>query len=178
MKLFRDKERREWTVDVTVATLRRIRDLAGLDLANPHQGDPPPIVRMDSDVSLLVDVLFAACKPQADAAGVDGEHFAAVLGGRALADARSALMQDLTLFFQESGRDDVARLMEAHERLMGREVAANVASLDLEKIDAAFEAVMAKKAKQIAGEIERLDLRILGPSSPSVPASSESTPAP
>lgn len=174
MKLFRCKERRDWTIDVTVATLRRIRDLAGLDLANPHIGDPPPIIRMDGDVSLLVDVLYAACKPQADAAGVDSEHFAAVLGGQALADARKALMDDLVLFFRESGHEDVARLLGKHEELIGREVAHNVATLDLDAIDRAFEAVMAKKASQIEAELsQRLNVAAPGTSSTNAPESSE-----
>ena len=57
MPSFTDTEGRTWTVRVTANTLKRVRDLAGVDLGKPF--DDELIDRIALDPVLLADVLYA-----------------------------------------------------------------------------------------------------------------------
>ena len=65
MKTFTDNTGRTWTLSVTVGTIKRVRALCGVDLANiitMESGKTPNVgllERLASDPVLLVDVLFA-----------------------------------------------------------------------------------------------------------------------
>ena len=76
MKTFTDNTGRTWTLSVTVGTIKRVRALCGVDLANiitMESGKTPNVgllERLAADPVLLVDVLFAVCKPEADTKGI------------------------------------------------------------------------------------------------------------
>lgn len=118
MKTYRDTEGVEWTVSVNIAALKRVQTLAGVDMLRPTDGDPPPIVRLDRDIACLVDCLFAIVRPQAEQREISDEAFAERLGGQAVADARSALMDELQRFFLEAGRRDVASMIDRQNTLV------------------------------------------------------------
>ena len=69
MKTFTDNTGRTWTLSVTVGTIKRVRALCSVDLANIitiEAGKAPNVGLLDrlaSDPVLLVDVLYAVCKP-------------------------------------------------------------------------------------------------------------------
>ena len=73
MKSFTDNTGRTWTLSVTVGTIKRVRALCNVDLAGVisiESGAQPKVdllERLGSDPVLLVDVLYAVCKPEADA---------------------------------------------------------------------------------------------------------------
>ena len=74
MKTFTDSSGRTWTIAVTVDAIKRVEGLIkGVNLANLTSGDPPLLTRLETDVVLLCDVIFALVKPQADAMRHD-EH--------------------------------------------------------------------------------------------------------
>ena len=81
MKSFTDNTGRTWTLSVTVGTIKRVRALCNVDLAGVisiESGAQPKVdllERLGSDPVLLVDVLYAVCKPEADAKGVTDEEF-------------------------------------------------------------------------------------------------------
>ena len=69
MKTFKDNADRTWTVQVNVDAIKRVRDLAGLDLLSAV--DAALLEKLASDPVLLCDVVYAVCKQEADANGVD-----------------------------------------------------------------------------------------------------------
>jgi len=69
-------------------------------------------------VILLCDVIFVLVKPQADAAGVSDEQFAAALGGDAILAAQTAFYEELVDFFRKLGRTDLAKAVDAQRRMI------------------------------------------------------------
>ena len=97
MKPFTDSQGRTWNVTVNVGAIKRVRDLLGVDLLDVANGDL--LSRLADDPCLLVDVLFALCKPEADAAKVTDEDFGRGMVGDALDSGAGVLMKELLDFF-------------------------------------------------------------------------------
>ena len=102
MHMFKDNAGREWTIVLNVTAVRRIRALAKVDLLDLSEGRI--FARLADDPVLLADVLYAALKPEADAAGVSDEEFGRALAGGVLDEASSALMKGLLDFFPSAQR--------------------------------------------------------------------------
>ena len=102
MPTFTDTAGRTWTVTVTVSGIKRVRDLLTVDLLDVANGDL--LSRLADDPVLLVDVLYALLKPEADARGVTDEDFGRGLAGGVLDEASSALMKGLLDFFPSAQR--------------------------------------------------------------------------
>jgi len=134
-----------------------VKSLLDVNLLELEAGDPPLLTRLGTDVILLCDVIFALVKPQADAAGVSDQEFAAALGGDVVLAAQTAFYEELVDFLRKLGRGDLAKAVDAQRRMIDLAVA------------------------RIETRIDRLDLEAavespLGEPSTSSPPSSESTP--
>jgi len=105
---FKDAEGRTWIVRVDVNALRRVKALAGIDLMDVVNDQGRMLARLEADPVTLVDVLYAICKPDADAKGVTDETFGAALLGDAIDTATSALLESLA-DFSPAGRRAVLR---------------------------------------------------------------------
>jgi hypothetical protein len=165
MKTFVDSTGRTWTISLTVDTLKRVKSLLSVDLTRPDDGDPPLHVRMFDDVCLLADVVVAAVKPQADAAGVTDEVFGQSLGGDAITAAAQAFLEEWTDFFRSRQRTDLVAMIQKYQTLMERgvkAVEAEVATLDVE--------TAVDQAVQQAGAKAREALADLTPAPPETPA--------
>jgi len=149
MKTFHDTTGREWTIELNVASVKRVRSLLGVDLLALHAGQPPLITCLGSDVCLLCDVLFALVKPQADAAQVSDEQFGQGLGGAALLDGQQALYAELADFFRALGRTDMTVAVQTQGETIRLATAA--AEARIRKLDLAREVEneMAKADQQI-----------------------------
>lgn len=121
MKTFKDTEDREWTIEVNVTSLRRVRDLTTCDILGTDDGDDI-FMRLAQDPFLLCDVLYALCKPQADARTVvveipqsddetnvdctpqtterpfTDEDFGRAMAGDAIANATDAFLEEFVNF--------------------------------------------------------------------------------
>lgn len=102
MKIFKDVNGKEWTISITVGTIKRVKDLMNVNLIDAVSTDL--IDKMKSDPVFLCDILFAICKPQADKDGVSDVEFGEGLVGDAISDATTALIGDLVDFFPQSQR--------------------------------------------------------------------------
>ena len=167
MRQFKDNADRTWTVDINVATLKRVRGLTGVDLMQVIEGTL--IEKFIRDPVLLCDVVYAVCKPEADAAKVSDEEFGKAMAGDAIEAATGAVLDEL-ISFCPSPRDraNLGRVLQATRKVMDR-----ARDLVEKKLD--------------SGELDRLADRLLsegsggataGSSSISAPESSASTPAP
>ena len=143
MKNFHDNAGRNWTVTLNVATLKRIRALTSIDLINiisldEHRKPNVELLeRLSEDPILLVDVLYAACKPEADAQNVTDEQFGAAMAGDAIEHATNALLEELVSFFPDPKRKVLQKILDANRRFgetLKRKVEAELNTLEA-KID-------------------------------------------
>ena len=122
MKSFTDNKGRTWTLEVTVATVKRVRALCRVDLnsiVELDKNNKPSaelLERLSSDPVLLVDVLFAVCKPQADKLGITDEDFGEAMAGDAIEHATTALLEEVICFFPESKRMVMQRILSASRK--------------------------------------------------------------
>ena len=122
MKSFIDNKGRTWTLEVTVATVKRVRGLCKVDLnsiVELDKNNKPSaelLERLSSDPVLLVDVLFAVCKPQADKLGITDEDFGEAMAGDAIEHATSALLEEIIDFFPEAKRLVMRKILSASRK--------------------------------------------------------------
>lgn len=96
MHSFTDRTGRAWNLEITVAALKRVRDLAKVDLCQIGEGVEAKL----DDLALLGEVLFALVEPQAKPVGVALEGFLAALDGAAMGAAVEAFWGELACFFR------------------------------------------------------------------------------
>ena len=122
MRSFTDNKGRTWSLEVTVATVKRVRALCKVDLysiVELDKNNKPSaelLERLSSDPVLLVDVLFAVCKPQADKLGITDEDFGEAMAGDAIEHATNALLEEIIDFFPEAKRVVMQRILSASRR--------------------------------------------------------------
>lgn len=102
MKTFVDNNGKTWTVTVNVGTIKRVKDLLGINLIQAITGDL--IEKVETDICLFVDILFVVCKEQAQANGISDEKFGTLLGGDSLEKATDAFLDQLISFFPSQAK--------------------------------------------------------------------------
>lgn len=145
MKLFKDNTGREWTVAVNVAAIKRVRSLLDVNLLEVIEGKL--LERLVRDPILLVDVIYALCKPDADAAGITDEQFGTAMAGDAIDAATKAILEELVDFSpSQRDRTRATKVMATFWRVIDKvqeklDAKADPAMLEA-KLDAAIEKVM------------------------------------
>ncbi len=163
MKTFRDNAGNEWSVEINVSALKRIRSLTGTDLLEVISGGDL-LERLMRDPVLLCDTIYALVKPQADEKRISDEAFGTAMAGDAIDAATAALLDELVAFCPSPrDRANLGRVLLVVRQAM----------------DKARDVV---EAKISGGEIERiveaaLSTATSGHSSGAAPAYSASTPA-
>jgi len=120
MRAFKDNSGRDWSIAVNTSAIKRIRAELDVDLMDVVEGDL--LRRLYADPILLVDVIYVACKPQADEAGVTDEQFGEAMAGDAIDRATAALVEELVDFFpnrrdRERARRVLAKVEATVERI-------------------------------------------------------------
>jgi len=116
MGSFTDKNNKQWVIDITYGSLKRIKLLAGIDILRdivPQEANLPedpmtadidelPIIsRLGFDDELFVNVLFAVCERQATERGVSDVDFGESLRSEHCNAAREVFSDELKDFFQK-----------------------------------------------------------------------------
>ena len=119
MKTFKDNAGRTWTVSITVDAIKRVRGLLDVDLLEVVGGKL--IDRLITDPVLLCDIVYAVCKPEADAQSVSDEDFGRAMSGDAIEHATTALLEEL-VSFSPSPRDraNLKQVLDTTRRVMDR----------------------------------------------------------
>ena len=146
MKTFIDNAGRTWTVSVTVAAVKRVKDLLGVNLMDAIEGKL--LERLANDPVLLCDVVYVICKSEADAAKVSDEDFGRAMAGDALDRATVAFMEDLVSFFPAGRRRLLAKAMEKLKALEQRVLEAAEARLDSGEAERLIEAELARPSRE------------------------------
>jgi len=177
VKAFIDADNRTWVVSATVDSLRRVKDLAGVDLLT---GDGLAKVTDQVDLWQLLElwpnVLWALCLPQCQAAHIDQAAWASLLladtEGTPVFDAAiTATLDELACFFRKLGRRTAAAALEKILEAKGAketELAQRTART--------LEGRMRTELDRLSQQIDDQLTSILGPPSTESPESSESTP--
>jgi len=132
---FKDNQDRAWKLQITIGSAKRVRDLLGVDILAPEQGEPPLLVRLGTDEILLCDVLYCLIKPQADEKGISDEAFGESLGGEAITHAVEALYGELVDFFRQRGRTDRAAAIQKQGSLVQlatERITTEISDMDIE----------------------------------------------
>jgi len=171
MRQFKDNAGRTWTVDINVATLKRVRGLTGVDLMQVIEGTF--IERFIRDPVLLCDVVYAVCKPEADAAKVSDEEFGRAMAGDAIEAATQAVLDEL-ISFCPSPRDraNLGRVLQATNRVM--EKARDLTEKRIQTLTS--ESELDKLVNRMVPSLQ--EPQTSGSSSTSVPEHLASTPGP
>lgn len=166
---FTDAQGRVWDVTVTVATIKRVRALLGVDLLEAVAGKL--VDQLLRDPILLADVVYAVCKPQADAAGVSDEAFGEALAGQPIDNATEALLRAIVAFCPSpTDRKNLGQAIATTNRVLEKTRELISAKLADERMEtAAMQAV----EREMETAFERVMTQF-----GDAPESSDSTPAP
>lgn len=115
MHTFQDLTKREWRIIITVGAIRRVQQLTGVDLLEAITTDLPQ--RLVHNPVLLVDILYALCKPQAEKDGITDEQFGEAMGGDSIESATTAFLEELVDFFPQRRRELLQKAVAKHQEL-------------------------------------------------------------
>lgn len=146
---WKDKNGREWSTAVTVTTVKRVQDLAGVLLTDAVDTDL--VERMFGDPMLLSRVLYSVCLPQADKIGVTVDDFGELLAGDTIDIACDSLMRDIINFFPSRRRISVERIWTAAQKVETERIKLLDAKLTTEQIDSLIQ----QAATRAEAEIDR-----------------------
>jgi len=142
MKQFKDAKGDTWSVIVNGGTIKRAMDLLNIDLGDPLAGKPPLLTRIDTEILLLIDLLFVVCLPQADQREIKDAEFAERLEGDALYAAHEALLEALADVFQKLRRTHIVRALQKQREVVARAVRLADETIDSDAFDAKIDAEM------------------------------------
>jgi len=150
MKSFTDNAGRLWTLAVNVAAIKRVRAICDVDLNSIVELDAKNnptaklLERLSTDPVLLVDVLYAVCKEEADSRNVSDEEFGRSMAGDAIEFATAALLDEIIDFFPEAKRKVFRRILDATRRFETKTKEALSTLLADPKLDARIDAALEK----------------------------------
>lgn len=123
MHSFVDKNGQSWPVVVNIAAVKRVRALCnGLNLLELISVDEngktksETLDKLSDDPVLLVDVLYAVCKPTADEKNISDIQFGEAMNGDSIESATRALLDEVVDFFPESKRRVYRKVLDATRR--------------------------------------------------------------
>ena len=169
MSSFKDANSRQWVLEITIGGVRRVKQIAGLDLLDLEQGRV--LNQLANDVVLLVDVLWILCEDQGQQHGINDEQFGRAFRGDVIEDATEALFEALVDFFPPQRQILLKKVMETAKAMGQKERALIETYLSTDAIEQMMETEL-EKLKQ------KLESLTAGNSSTSSPGSAESTPDP
>ena len=111
MKTFRDTADREWNIEINVTSLKRVKDLTGVDLTTLIKPNDETFKLLSTDMFKLFDVLVALMKPQLDQRNVSADAFGQALDENSVETAVSALLEGVIDFFQSDKRAILRRAL-------------------------------------------------------------------
>ncbi len=126
MKSFSDNIGRSWIINVNVGTIKRVRALCNVDLANIISIENGAVPKVDlleklaSDPVLLVDVLYAICKEEADKLNISDEDFGRSMAGDSIEHATTALLDEVIDFFPVAKRQVFQKILNATRRFQNK----------------------------------------------------------
>lgn len=121
MAKFKTLDGKEWVIDVTYLTVKRVRDLCAVNLLDICNLDKESLSGWVSDDLKVLEVVCAVVRPQLAAIDMADDEFFAACDGQVLKDAVERLVDEVASFFQEPRkglvRKVVAKLRETERKM-------------------------------------------------------------
>lgn len=112
MHKFKDTAGRAWLASLTVGTIKKAREVAGVDLAAISGGEV--FNKLAADPVLLCTALYAISRPEAEGAPLPTlDEFLAAMDGDTIAAATDALVEETVGFFPKPIREKMLRAIAA-----------------------------------------------------------------
>ena len=102
MKIFTDTAGRDWSLSLTITSVRKLRAVCDIDLAADDLGEV--LQSLGNDPVQLCDCLYTLCEDQIEKAGLSPEAFGEGLSGDAIDAATDALLDELIEFTPKKKR--------------------------------------------------------------------------
>ena len=169
--IWTDAENRTWSTAISVNAIRRVKELVGVNLLEVFDGEM--LARLADDPVLLVNTLYAVCKPQADERDVSDEAFGELLVGDTIELAAAALVRGIADFFPKDRRAVLDRLWAATRRTRTEAIQMATDKLDSPLVEQAISGAIRKASDEIDQR-----LRNFGDSSGNSPESLASSQVP
>ena len=108
MSSFKDKSGREWTIEMSIGDLKRVRETTGVNLMELTVGEAPPVFEIVNDIDKQLAIVWALIEEQATEAGLTEAQFLKAMNGKAAFDATCALWDQISEFLKGLGRKEAA----------------------------------------------------------------------
>ncbi len=157
---FKDKNGRDWIIDITYGSFARIKRMTGCDILNKivttkeELPDPetceldklPIASRLAFDDEYFVNILFACCARDAEAAGITDIDFGESLRAEHCTAARDVFLEQVRDFFRKKPGGEPA--VELIEQMIG--------AIDkFRQAETRVVPVMQRRMKAIAADVDR-----------------------
>jgi len=121
---FTDAKGRAWEVAIDIPTAERVEHFTDLNILDSDGAQG--LVDTIEDPLALARVLYAVCKEQADAQGIDRLAFLAGIVGDALDGARHALQEAIVAFFPPRRRKQLMAIRQQMRQVQELQAAASL----------------------------------------------------
>lgn len=112
MRKFTDEKGNLWSIRISIGSAMKLKESLGIDILQPEQGDPPLLTRLGTDAYLLAQTIACLLEDQFEQNDVSETNVYDLFGGETLIRAQTAFYEEMTDFFQKSGRVDRAKAVE------------------------------------------------------------------
>lgn len=171
MQTFKDSEDRQWTIDLPIGAVLRIKAASEgkFNLLDPSHkcGDVSQLDIVDGFDHLEVfwELLWHLIEPAAKEASVTAEEFGKAMGAEQLLDARVAFANEWRVFFQNLQRVDAATALEKNAKYhaKARQMVEAKLTAALTGIDERMEQAMQTSLNKASGNLQESLDAILGP---------------
>jgi hypothetical protein len=111
MAKFKTLDGKEWVIEVTYLTVKRVRDLCGVNLLDICNLDKESLSGWVADDLRVLEVICAVVRPQLAALDMSDEDFFAACDGSVLKEAVERLVDQVSDFFQEPRKGLVKKVI-------------------------------------------------------------------
>jgi hypothetical protein len=111
MSKFKTIDGKEWVIDVTYLTVKRVRDLCGVNLLDICNLDKESLSGWVADDLKVLEVVCAVVRPQLAGIDMSDEDFFAACDGGTLKEAVERLVDQVSDFFQEPRKGLVKKVI-------------------------------------------------------------------
>jgi hypothetical protein len=112
MAKFKTLDGKEWVVDVTYLTVKRVRDLCAVNVLDICNLDKETLSGWVADDLKVLEVVCAVVRPQLAAVDMSDEDFFAACDGSVLKEAVERLVDQVSDFFQEPRKGLVKKVIK------------------------------------------------------------------
>lgn len=164
MTIFKDSKNREWKLSLTIGKARAVKERTGIDILQPEKGEKTlPEILVDEFA--VAEICFVLLESEFEKLKVDPTNMLQEdWDGTTSKNAYNALLDELTLFFEDRGQPGRAQVIQKTKKAVQ-------AGMD----------IMAEEVAKMEPEVEvrkEYERKTAGNTSGKQPEDSESTPDP